>query len=258
MNFRQLLTVTGLFSISFSNSSHAQTEYANKRLTLRSDFPAKTVMVSNINQQVGEKSPFLIAAARKENGDQKEYRSLLQFNYDYLPAAIMQDPTMIASAELILYPTNSDLLANNYDEPAKLVVKRIVENWNDSITGWDNLPLVDSLEVAQQKVKVNRKNREISIIVTSLVKDMILYGNNGFMICQSNIQTDNRLNGLSFASSVNNDTLVRPLLVIKYWDASSAPLDMSPQPDMKRARELYRSQRPPASSGSSTGGSGGN
>jgi len=126
MNLRQQLTATCLFSILFANAGLAQVTTGNKRLTLRSDFPAKTVLVSNTNQQIGEKSPFLVAAAAKENDNQKEFRSLLQFNYDSLPAAIMTDPTRIASAELVLYPINADFMANNYDEPGKLVIQRIL------------------------------------------------------------------------------------------------------------------------------------
>lgn len=232
MNFRQPLTAICLFIILFANAGMAQTFGGNKRLTLRSDFPAKTVMVSNINQQVGEKSPFLVAAAMKENESQKEFRSLLQFNYDSLPALIMKDPTRIALAELVLYPTNANFMANKYDEPGKLLIQRIVENWYDSSTGWDNQPTVDSFEVAKQKVKIKRKNPEIRINVTLLVMDMILFGNKGFMIRQNNEVVANTLTGLSFASSLNDDKLIRPLLIITYNDGSN----YSPQIEMQQRR----------------------
>lgn len=220
MNLRHQLSAC-LFILLFSTTSQEQTIVGNKRLTLRSDFPAKSVVVSNINQPVGEKSPFLVAAVVKENDHQKEFRSLLQFNYDSLPAVIMTDPTRIMSAELVLYPTNANFISNNYDEPGKLVVQRIVENWYDSSTAWNNQPRVDSFEVARQKVRIKRKTPEIRVNVTLLVMDMILYGNKGFMIRQNNEVIANSLTGLSFASSLNNDKLLRPLLVITYNDGTN-------------------------------------
>jgi len=122
----------------------------------------------------------------------------------------LKDPTRIASAELVLFPTNADFLKNNYDEPGKLVVQRIVDNWYDSSTACDNQPRVDSFEVARQKIKIKRKTPEIRVNVTLLVMDMILYGNKGFMIRQNNQVVSNTITGLSFASSLNDDKLLRP------------------------------------------------
>ncbi len=249
MNFRQQLTATCLFSILCANAGLAQI----KRLTLRSDFPAKTVMVSNMNQELGKKSPFLVAAAVEENGNQREYRSLLQFNYEYLPSIVMTDPHMISTAELVLYPTNADFLANKYDEPGKLVVKRIIENWYDSVTAWDNQPMVDSVGVSKLKVKIHRKEPEIRIDVTSMVKDMIVYGNKGFMICQNNKFVTNTLTGLSFASSLNTDTLRRPLLVITYSDGRNFSDLQQMQWDQRQNRPVSTPiyTPPPRSSGGS-------
>jgi hypothetical protein len=239
MTLRQQLTATCLFSILFANAGLAQVTAGNKRLTLRSDFPAKTVMVSSSNQQVGEKSPFLVAATVKENDNQKEFRSLLQFNYDSLPPAILRDPTSITSAQLVLYPINADFLQNNYEEPGKLVVQRIVENWYDSSTAWNNQPMVDSLQVAKQKVRIKRKTPEISINVTLLVMDMILHGNKGFMIRQNNEIVANTLTGLSFASSLNDDKLIRPLLIITYNDGSYHPSDIQQRPTRPVSAPVY-------------------
>jgi hypothetical protein len=248
MNFRQPLTATCLFSILCANAGLAQI----KRLTLRSDFPAKTVIVSNMNQELGKKSPVLVAAAVEENGSQRVYRSLLQFNYEYLPSLVMTDPHMILTAELVLYPTNADFLANKYDEAGKLVVKRIIENWYDSITAWDNQPMVDSVGVSKLKVKIHRKEPEIRIDVTNMVKDMIVYGNKGFMICQNNKEVTNMLTGLSFASSLNSDTLRRPLLVITYSNGTGPH-------DLQQMQLQQRQSRPvsaPTYTPIRTGGSG--
>ncbi len=233
MKFRQQLTAASFFSLLFATNGLAQV----KRLTLRSDFPAKTVMVSNITQELGTKSPYLVAAAVEENGTQKEYRSLLQFNYEYLPPIVMTDPHMIMTAELVLYPANADFLANKYDETSKLVVKRIVENWYDSLTAWDNQPMVDSLGVATLKVRLSKKQPEIRVDVTSLVKDMILYGNKGFMICQKNKSVSNTISGLSFASSLNSEKLQRPLLVITYSDGRNTS-------DLQQMQQQQRQSRP--------------
>ena len=235
MNLRQQLTAICFFSILFANVGLAQV----KRLTLRSDFPAKTVIVSNVNQQVAEKSPFLVAAAVNEDGGQKEFRSLLQFNYDYLPKLILTDPILIESAELVLYPANADFFENKKDEPGKLVVRRIVENWYDSSIAWDNQPKVDSSTFAKEKIRIKGKNQEIRINVTYLVMDMIRYGNKGFMICPNNAAITNALSGLSFASSLNDDKLLRPLLVITYNDGSNYSPVIQQRPNRPVSTPVY-------------------
>ncbi|MEO7983770.1 MAG: hypothetical protein ABI688_06790 [Bacteroidota bacterium] len=72
------------------------------------------VVVSNINQEVREGFPFLVAASASEDGTQKEFRSLLQFNYNYLPVALMTNPTIISKAELVLYPADAGFVANKF------------------------------------------------------------------------------------------------------------------------------------------------
>lgn len=239
MNVRQQLTATFLFSILFANAGLSQVSGGQKRLTLRSDFPAKSVLVSSTNQQVGEKSPFLVAAALTESGNQKEIRSLLQFNYDYLPPSIIKDPTSITKAELVLYPATADFFSNNYDAPGKLVVSRIIENWFDTCTYWDNQPMVDTVAVTKLKVRIRKKTPEIRVTVTSLVVDMIIYGNKGFMIRQNNSEVTNTLTGLSFASSLNDDKLLRPLLVLTYYDVINYSPDNSPNPGRPVSTPVY-------------------
>lgn len=225
MNLRQHLTATFLFILLFANAGVSQTYTGYKQLTLRSDFPAKTITVSNVNEKVGEKSPFLVAAIVNENESQKEFRSLLQFNYDYLPELVKTDPIRISSAELVLYPANSNFFENKKDETGKLVVRRIIENWFDSSTAWNNQPMVDTSTVAKEKVKIKGKNQEIRINVTLLVMDMILHGNKGFMISQNNPVATNTLTGLSFASSLNEEKLLRPLLIITYYEGGNSSPD---------------------------------
>jgi hypothetical protein len=227
MNFRQNFVATCLLSIFVAQTGISQ-QLNYKRLTLRSDFPSKTVLLSNANQELGVRSPFLVAAAIKENNTRYEYRSLLQFNYDYLPEAIKTDPHMISSAYLVLFPANADFLKNNYNEPARLLVKRITGEWTDSIIAWDNQPVTDSNQFATEKITIRKKDWQVKIDVTYLVKDMLLYGNKGFLICQSNPVVQDSLTGLSFASSLNDNKNLRPLLVITYSDGSySSPLMQS-------------------------------
>jgi hypothetical protein len=224
MRFK-IFTGIGLFFLLFETTAQGQF----KRLTLRSDFPAKTAVVSNINQELGKKSPFLVAAAVNENGSQIEYRSLLQFNYDYLPDIIKTDPQMISSAHLVLFPANSDVLKNNPDGTNKLVVRRIINNWYDSLIAWDNQPVVDTSMIATEKVRIKKKDWQISVDVTRLFLDMLRHGNMGFMISQNSPVVPESLSGVSFASSLNEDKLLRPLLVIVYNDGSNTSSPSAPQ-----------------------------
>jgi hypothetical protein len=99
--------------------------------------------------------------------------------------------------------------------------------------------MVDSSTFAKEKIRIKGKNQEIRINVTYLVMDMIRYGNKGFMICPNNASITNALSGLSFASSLNDDKLLRPLLVITYNDGSNYSPDIQQRPNRPVSTPVY-------------------
>jgi len=69
--------------------------------------------------------------------------------------------------------------------------------------------------------------------------DMILYGNKGFMIRQNNESVAKTLSGLSFASSLNEDKMLRPLLVITYNDESNFSPDLQQRQSRPVSAPVY-------------------
>jgi hypothetical protein len=162
--------------------------------------------------RIGDRSPVIGAAFWTDSGRQLQCRSLLEFNYQFLPATIINDPTLITSAELILYPVQ---LASSQNDPGKVIVRRILENWEDSTTIWMNQPATDSFRIADAQKK-NRKNKPVSIDVTGLVLDMFKFGNKGFMICNENPPGESNTAEQWFASPKYENEKLRPVLVINF------------------------------------------
>jgi hypothetical protein len=192
-------------------------EYIDQSVILRSDFPSKSVLVSNLlADRVGDMSPVIGAANWTDSGRQLECRSMLKFNYIFLPGIIINDPSSITSAELILSPVNVTFSQDDADKPGRLIVRRVLEDWEDSATMWINQPLTDSLVQVKKLIKVKNKNNPVNVDVTKLVIDMLRYGNNGFMICPEIADQQSISAGQLFASPKNEDENLRPILVINY------------------------------------------
>lgn len=220
MKHNKSLFVYCLLLILSSTATHSQNyfgQYINQTITLRSDYPSKSVLVSNLlADKFGDMSPFIITANWTDKGRQLECRSLLQFNYVLLPENILTNPSMIISAELVLYPLHVSLDEDDLNKPVKFTVRRVLEYWNDSATMWINQPVVDSSMVVTKLIKKKNKNNPVKVDVTELVSEMIQSGNNGFMICPQDVKDETIALGQLFASPKNEDEEIRPLLVIKY------------------------------------------
>lgn len=235
------LFVCCLFLIFSSTINHAQYnfgKYINRSTVLRSDIPPKSVLVSNLlEDSVGDMSPVICSANWKENGKQNECRSLLKFNYDNLPEFIINDPSLIISAELILFPLQMSLSESDLDKPAKVVVRRVAEDWVDTATSWLHQPIIDSTLQAKKLIKAKNRNDIVRVDVTKLVTKMLQKGNNGFLITQDDTETGSIASGQFFASPKFGFEELRPLLVIdyrrmvdpsvsfRYWDNMSMPKD---------------------------------
>ena len=238
-----------LLFILFSTTSTAQYsigEFVNKSITLRSDFPSKSVLVTNMaDYGIGDLSPLLIAGSWLEKGRKLECRSLLEFNYTTLPEMLINDPSLLHSAELILYPVNTTDLANDLNKPGKFIVKRVIEKWEDSLIVWDNQPLADSSLQVSIDIKVKNKKNPVAIDVTKLVKDMLLFGNKGFMICPENSAQQSFAAGELFASPKNDNEKLRPILVINYQYLAGSSVTQTLKNGGGRAQQLRLQQKPP-------------
>jgi hypothetical protein len=236
------------FANSYSRAQSYPDTYASNTITLRSDFPSKSVLMSNLqSDKAGDMSPIIGAASWDDNGKQLQCRSLLEFNYLFIPRMIMNDPSLITSAELVLYPVQ---VTNNPDEvnkKSRFIVRRVLSDWEDTATRWLNQPDADSAMQVKEELKKKQKSKLVSVDVTGLVMDMIRNGNNGFMICQDLHADDNIALSQWFASPKNEDENKRPLLVIRYKyyiDPSMTSLPSLRENDIQRQLEMKMSNRP--------------
>lgn len=231
--------------------------YTSRSLVLRSDFPSKSVLVSNISSNMaGDMSPVIGTASWPDSGRQLQCRSLLEFNYAFLPKTVIENPALIASAELILFPMQVIFSQDDAEKPSKFIVRRVLKNWEDSSTKWNNQPATDSSTQVLKTIKNKQKNKPVTVDVTQMVKDMLQFGNQGFMICQNNSQEKSVALGQLFASPKNSDENLRPMLVIRYAGTYNLP---STGQSLVSADDILREfdrTNPRFNSGSTTGTTG--
>ena len=241
-----------LFSSSATKAQSYAANYTSQSLVLRSDYPSKSVLLSNIvSDKAGDMSPIIGAASWPDSGRQLECRSLLQFNYVFLPKLVIDNPSMITYAELILYPMQVVFSKEDVNKPSKFIVRRVTTSWQDSTTMWMNQPATDSAKQVTKTIKLKQKNQPVSIDVTTMVIDMLLYDNNGFMITGGSSPDKSIALGQLFASPQNDDENLRPVLVIRYGGKYNMPAGkQSVVTTNDIIREYERKHPRPQSSGS--------
>ena len=226
-----------------------------RTISLRSDFPPEMALVTNVPEYTaGDSSPLIIAGSWKNNGQQRECQSLLKFDYNKLPLSLTNDPHIISLAELVLYPVDSVIEQADINKQGRFMIRRIVEDWIDSATMWDNMPAVDSSYEVRKQIKIKRRNGEMRVDVTQLVKEMLLYGNKGFLIAPDTLYEKALASASIFASPLNPDKNIRPLLRITYWlpgrdnysEQSPIPPIRKREPDTPRYTPPVRTVTTPA------------
>lgn len=222
--------------ISATTLAQTYSGYSDITLRLKADSNTKSVLISNLlEDRVGDVSPIIGTAAWAENNKKFQCRSLLSFNYGILPQVIR--PEQITKAELVLQPLEFNTVEslNGIGMP-RFTVRRIAEPWEDSLTNWLTQPGTTIDDETIKRVTTKKKWKPVYIDVTDMVKNMMRYGNNGFMI-----QYDDSLDSPSFlsqwfASAKYEDEKLRPQLWISWsaWVGSRYPnfdiADMSPIP----------------------------
>lgn len=221
--------ILALFFTSAQGMAQTVTGYSDMSVMFKADTTTKSVLVSNLfEDRAGDQSPIIGAAGWFDKGRQLQCRSLLAFDYGILPRLIKSD--QITSARLILNPVqleNTD--ANTQNKNSRIMVRRVLQPWEDSLTTWINQPLSNSGGEVKKEVPVKKKDRTVNIDVTKMVKDMFEFGNNGFLICNPDSLETNNSFSQWFASAKNENENIRPVLVINY----AVPYSYSPYQNQK-------------------------
>jgi hypothetical protein len=162
---------------------------------------------------MGNQSPIIGTAVWTDLGRQLQCRSLLSFNYGALPTVIR--PEQILKAQLILAPLQINRTNDNSDiQFSKFMVQRVLEPWEDSLATWSNQPQADINSEVTKRINPKKKDKLVKIDVTSLVRKMFQYGNNGFMIKYEDSLSEGASFSHWFASVKNENEDLRPLLII--------------------------------------------
>lgn len=238
--------------VSISAAAQSNIPYINQSVTIRSDFPTKSVLVSSITpEKSGDESPIIGYANWSDNGNQFQCRSYLRFGNLFIPRIIQEDPSLITRAELILYPVSVQNSPEEKDKISRFTVHRVLENWADTTTRWNNQPAADSLYAVKWALRKKQKEKLVSVDVTGLVMDMVRYENNGFMISYDSSGKTPVSRWQWFASPWYQDAERRPLLVIyykqPYTPLGSLGVATNTESDIRRAEDMKQTR--PATTG---------
>ena len=205
-----------IFITSVQSFAQPLTAYSDMSVWLKADTTSKSVLVSNLfEDRAGDQSPIIGAAAWFDKGKQLQCRSLLAFDYGILPRLIK--PEQITSAQLILNPVQLENTEDDVEnQKSKFIIRRVLQPWEDSLTTWINQPLSNSGNEVTKMISPKKKDRTVKIDVTKMVKDMFLFGNNGFMICHQDSLEKTASFSQWFASAKNENQNIRPVLIINY------------------------------------------
>jgi hypothetical protein len=151
-------------------------------------------------------------ASWTNGGAPENRRMLIKFDYSSIPSGVTID-----SAKLYLYSTPNPQLGNFVDAQFGVsnsgALKRITSPWTVSNQyNWMNQPtstINNQVELPQSITS----NDNAVLSVGQLVKDMISFGNNGFLL---QLQTEVTYNIRQYVGSSNTDVSKRPKLVIWY------------------------------------------
>ncbi|MDP2628515.1 MAG: DNRLRE domain-containing protein [Nanoarchaeota archaeon] len=130
-----------------------------------------------------------------------DYESFIQFPLSSIPSG-----ASITSAKLYLYGVGS-----LYNEPVKVNVKKVLENWNESIK-WNNKPDYDNKNITS--VTLTNYNGWHEFDVTPLVEEWVKGVSNYGMALTASYKRPS--NDGAFRSSDNPDTSKRPRLVVSH------------------------------------------
>jgi len=226
MKFKSI-TITCFFLLSFistvaqvndtvtSKARHTNTKEILK-IILESDSSTKSVLVSNIiEDKAGDMSPVIGAANWLDNDKELLCISLLEFNFNLIPVEILNNPSLILQADLVLYPINTEFAVNDQAKTSVIYIRQVLDKWQDSSTSWNNQPNTNFENQHSATIETKNKNSPASIDVTDIVLNNIFKDtNNGFMIFYDENRNKSFAAGQLFASPKNENSAIRPQLVL--------------------------------------------
>lgn len=136
-------------------------------------------------------------------------RALIAFDYSAIPPG-----ATILSAYLTLYAYDSPLNQSHstLSGANTSYIRRVIEPWDENTVTWDNQPA--STAIGQLTIPSSNAITNISNLnVTDMVEEMLVSGNNGFIL---QLATESYYRKMIYASSDNPDASLHPKLVITY------------------------------------------
>ena len=154
----------------------------------------------------------LTIAAWTSGGNPYNWRTFIKFDYSAIPVN-----ATILSAKLSLYATPTPFQGNGVDAhfgtSNACYIQRVTSNWNTASISWNNQPGTVTTNQTIIPQSTSSFQNDTDLDVTSLVRDMLTNGNNGFGI---KLQNEVIYNVRQYASSFENNSSIRPKLVITY------------------------------------------
>lgn len=207
-----LLGATGVDTVSVTVSAGLTTLVLNTTFPEISTWPFELMIIANTASPAGnDESPELLAETWTVNGIEVYGRSYFEFNMTSIPAN-----TTVKSATLYLFsdtlPKNGNLVDANYGSTNDFWIQRVAGGWSPTTTNFNNQPAWDTAgEVHVPQTSQNFLN--LSLNVTTMVNNMIVNGNNGFVM---RLNTEQIYNSRIFCSSNYSDSTRHPYLVVTY------------------------------------------
>ncbi len=154
----------------------------------------------------------LTIAAWTAGGNPYNWRTFIKFDYSAIPVN-----ATILNAKLSLYAAPTPFQGNGVDahfgSSNACYIQRVTSNWNTATITWNNQPGTVTTNQTIITQSTSSFQNDIDLDVTSLVRDMQINGNNGFGI---KLQNEVIYNVRQYASSFENNSSIRPKLVITY------------------------------------------
>lgn len=220
-------------------------------LRYRSDSSSQSVLLSNLlPDEVGNQSPFIGTAYWSDSSRLLECRSMLSFDLGMLNKLIK--PGQVVRATLVLHPIKPvEGATKSESRDSRLIVRRVVDTWEDSATTWLNQPKYTADDQVIKKVPAEKMNETVKINVTEIVRNMLLFGNNGFLICFPERDKMPASASQWFASSRNEKKEIRPVLLLDFYvvRGSTPYFPTSPLIEVMNRTEYLKDDHPTKSGG---------
>jgi hypothetical protein len=207
-----LLGATGVDTVSVTVLGGSTTLILHTVFPEISLWPFEEMILANTASPAGNAySPELLAETWTINGTEVYGRSYFEFNMLQIPAG-----TTVKSATLTLFsdtlPQNGNLVAANYGTTNDFWIQRVAGGWSPTTTNFNNQPAWDTAG-AVHVPQTNLSFLNLSLDVTTMVNNMIINGNNGFVM---RLNTEQKYNSRIFCTTNYSDSTRHPYLVVTY------------------------------------------